>query len=67
MSKPKVRSNVIKKYLHQILTNAIFAYTPCKELLNIFDTQEEKPKKEKWAGGSNMFLSLSADPFHQVS
>jgi hypothetical protein len=67
MSKPKVRSNMIKNYLHQILTNAIFTYTPCKELLNIFDTQEEKPKKEKWAEGSNMFLSLSADPFHQVS
>ena len=28
-----VRSNIIKKYLHEILTNAIFNYHPCKDLL----------------------------------
>jgi hypothetical protein len=33
ISLESVTSNKIKKYLHEILTNAIFEYNPCKELL----------------------------------
>ena len=67
MSDKKLKSNVVEKYLHQILTKAIFHYSLYKDLLNIYDDPTFKPKKEIWAKGSNKFLSLSADPFSLVS
>jgi hypothetical protein len=61
-----VRSNLIKKYLHEILTNAIFNYSPCKDLLDVFD-ENHKPKSEDWGTHQNKWLSLSAKPFQHVS
>ena len=61
-----VRSNQIKKFLHQILTHAIFHYSPCKDLLKGYD-ENHKPLEEKWATNVNLWESLSADPFPCVS
>jgi len=62
----KVRSNIIKMYLHAILTNAIFHYAPCKDLLDVFD-ENQKPKSDVWATNENKWLHLSAEPFQIVS
>ena len=59
-----VRSNQIKKYLHEILTNAIFEYNPCKELLLIL--KKATPNKEEWSGDSVFWLSLKANTFTAV-
>ena len=61
-----VRSNLIKKYLHQILTKAIFKYSPCKELLDGFEGKH-KPTYQDWEKDTNKWLSLSAEPFQNVS
>ena len=59
----KVKSNQIKKFLHQILTHAIFHYSPCKDLLEDYD-ENHKPLEERWATNANLWESLNADPFH---
>ena len=41
-----VPSNQIKKYLHEILTNAIFEYNPCKEL--ILSSKKNKQRTMEW-------------------
>jgi len=66
MNDKLVNSNVIKKYLHEILTNAIFNYSPCKDLLENFDAKQ-KPKIKKWGEDSQKWVILSAEPFHNVS
>ena len=60
-----VRSNQIKKHLHQILTNAIFNYHPCKDLLDLCKTN--KPSPEEWITGANKWLSLASEPLQHVS
>ena len=60
-----VPSNQIKKYLHEILTNAIFEYNPCKELLLIM--KKTPPSKQEWSSDKVFWLSLKADPYHVVS
>src|SRR5688500_5291744 len=62
----KVRSFSIKEYLHLILTNAIFNYSPCKDLLDVFD-ENHKPKMGDWADCTKKWLALSAEPFQLVS
>ena len=52
ISSKNLRSNIIKKYLHEILTNAIFNYHPCKDLLDVFD-ESVKPKIEDWGSDTN--------------
>jgi hypothetical protein len=66
LTNPNTQSNQIKKYLHEVLTKAIFQYKPCKELL-VFCKKDPKPSPEKWGSDLNKFLSLSADPYHVVS
>ena len=65
-SEPTVKSNSIKIYLHQILTIAIFNYSPCKELIETYD-EKRKPKIEIWEGNSQKWETLSVDPYHIVS
>ena len=60
-----VRSNLIKKYLHDILTNACFEYNPCKELL--FIPRREIPNRDLWSGNSVFWQSLNANPYSTVS
>jgi len=64
ISNPSVKSNQIKKYLHQILTNAIFEYYPCKDLLLV---SKQKPNKDEWSTDKPFWLSLNANPYPQVS
>ena len=66
LSDQDVKSNLVKKYLHDILTYAIFHYCPCKDLQIAFHLKY-KPKKEKWQTAENKWLSLSAEPFQHVS
>ena len=65
LSNPSVRSNQIKKHLHQILTNAIFTYHLCKNLLDLCKTN--KPSPETWITGANKWLSLASEPLQHVS
>ena len=65
ISKDSIRSNKIKKYLHEILTNAIFEYYPCKELL--LHVKKSPPNWEEWSGSQVYWESLNANPFHKVS
>ena len=62
----KVRSNQIKNFLHEILTHAIFHYSPCKDLLEDYN-EKHKPVEEDWATNANLWEALSADPFPCVS
>lgn len=66
LSSKSVRSNIIKTYLHEILTNAIFNYSPCKDLLDVFD-ETVKPKQADWESDTIKWLYLSAEPFQYVS
>src|SRR5688500_7614745 len=66
ITSPTIRSNVVKKYLHEILTNAIFNYTPCKDLMQFME-EKHKPSSKKWANISKKWLSLSAKPYPNVS
>jgi hypothetical protein len=66
MSDPYVKSNCIKKSLHEILTNAIFNYSPCKELIEAYD-EKRKPKIENWEKNTQKWETLHADPYHIVS
>ena len=66
MSVDTVPSNKIKKHLHEILTHAIFNYRPCSDLLNVID-KNFRPKPEDWGKDTNLWVSLSAEPFQQVS
>jgi hypothetical protein len=66
LTNPNAQSNQIKKYLHEVLTKAIFQYKPCKELL-VFCKKDPKPSPKEWGSDVNKFLSLSADPYHVVS
>lgn len=59
-----IKSNQIKKYLHEILTNAIFEYNPCKELLLL---SKKQPSKQDWSTDKSYWLSLTANPYHIVS
>ena len=63
ISHESVPSNQIKKYLHEILTNAIFEYNPCKELI----LSSKKTSREQWSGDDVFWLSLKANPFPNVS
>ena len=65
-SDKNVKSNVVKKHLHILLTNAIFNYCPCKDLWLAIPV-DARPKWEVWGGNANKWLSFSADPYHQVS
>ena len=66
ISKPEVTQSCrIKKLLHQILTNAIFHYCPCSDLLNL--CKRQKPSAEKWGEDTNKWLSLSVEPYQFVS
>jgi len=65
VSLQSVPSNQVKKYLHEILTNAIFEYNPCKELLLV--SKRAKPSKEEWSKDTVFWLSLKANPFPTVS
>ena len=65
ISKDIIRSNKIKKYLHEILTNAIFESYPCKELL--LHVKKKPPNWEEWSGSQVYWESLNANPFHKVS
>ena len=66
LSDPLVRSNLIKKYLHEILTKAIFNYSPCKDLLwNCH--KKHTPKIEDWEKCNKLWVGLSAEPFQNVS
>ena len=64
ISDKEIRSNKIKKYLHEILTNAIFENYPCKDLLLMMKKQ---PSKEDWSEDEVFWLSLKADPYPIVS
>jgi len=66
MSEKIVQSNQIKKHLHEILTHAIFNYRPCSDLLNVID-KNFRPKPEDWGKDTNLWVSLSAELFQQVS
>ena len=66
MSRVYLTSNQIKKDLHEILTKAIFNYSPCKELIDTYE-EKRKPKIENWKGKSEKWETLSADPYHIVS
>ena len=66
MSSKDLRSNIIKKYLHQILTNAIFNYSPCKELIENYDVKK-KPKLAEWKKDTQKWENLSGNPYHIVS
>ena len=47
-----------------MLTNAIFNYSPCKDLLILC---KNPAFPEKWATDQNKWLALSADPYPIVS
>jgi hypothetical protein len=59
-------SNKCKKYIHEILTNALFTCSPSKELILALP-ERYKPSRAKWAGTKNKGLSLSAEPYQHVS
>ena len=63
---PSKRSNIIRMYLHEILTKAIFNYSPCKEL-SWNCHKKHIPKIENWEKCNNIWVGLSADPFPNVS
>ena len=62
---PNVQSNHIKKLLHEVLTNAIFEYCPCSDLLKMI--KKNKPTSEEWKKCPPIWLSLSTEPFQHVS
>ena len=65
-SSQELRSNKIKEALHSILTYAIFHFYPCRKLYE--EAPEKiKPKKERWSGHENKWVTLSAEPFSAVS
>ena len=63
---PQLQSNLIKKAIHGILTYAIFHLRPCKDL---YDEQpaNNKPDPNLWSGNSNLWVSLSVEPYSAVS
>ena len=61
--KDNVRSNKIKKVLHEVLTKAIFVYRPCQDLLNLCRT---KPSPEDWGKDTKKWLMLSSEPYQAV-
>ncbi len=65
ISSKSVRSNQIKKYLHEILTNVLFEYHPFKDLVN--SARRQKPSKETWSTDKVFWLSLNANPYPVVS
>lgn len=61
-----VPSYMIKHYLHEVLTHAIFNYGPCTNLLGTY--KKDKPTPETWGIPSkNKWLLLSVEPFQHVS
>ena len=61
-----VQSNQIKACLHEVLTHAIFNYSPCKELAADI-VEEHSPKIENWVGDDRLWLHMSAEPYQVVS
>lgn len=62
----ELKSNKFKQFLHEILTNAIFEYSPCKDLIDNCN-DKYKPNCNRWARIENKWVTLSADPYQQVS
>ena len=60
------QSNKIRKCLHQILSNAIFHYCPCMDLIQ-FCKKAIKPTAEEWEECNAKWLSLNAEPYQLVS
>ena len=63
---PLTRSNKIRNYLHEILTYAIFNYSPCKDL--VWNCHKKHiPNFDCWKTCNNIWVGLSAEPFQNVS
>ena len=63
---PSTRSNKIRYYLHEILTYAIFNYSPSKDL--VWNCHKNHiPNFEEWKACNNIWVGLSAEPFQNVS
>ena len=63
----KIRSNQIKRHLHDVLTHAIFHYSPCKDLLIGY---KKKPTEKAWLDipvKQPKWVSLNAEPYQNVS
>lgn len=65
LTKEHVRSNKIKRGIHEVLTQAIFLYSPCKELL-VFSKKVKKPTAKDWKPAIPKWVSLTAEPFQHV-
>ena len=61
-----VQSNKIKKSLHQILTNAIFNYSPYKDLLAVYKNIK-KPTASEWGQEKKKWVSLTSEPIQHIS
>ena len=66
MALENLPSNNIKKILHEILSNAIFAYCPSKDLIEAVK-EKYRPDCIRWAGHKNKWLALTCDPYQIVS
>ena len=64
ISKDHVRSNEIKQYLHEIMTNAIFNWCPGKDLVS---NAKKAVDRNRWSSNEVFWLSLNAAPFSRVS
>lgn len=66
IGKEHIQSNIIKMHLHEILTNAIFEYCPCKNLLNLCK-MVNKPEPKDWKKCAKAWRRLSSVPYQVVS
>src|SRR5687768_9595844 len=67
ISNESIQSNKTKKSLHEILTNVIFTFSLCIELLNAYK-RVKRPTADEWGQDlKNKWTSLIAEPFHHVS
>jgi hypothetical protein len=64
-TKMDLRSNQIKKLLFEIVTNAIFEYGPCKDLLLLYKKMRSTP--ETYLADSKKWIALGFEPYQVVS
>ena len=62
-----LQSNKIRKSLHEILTNAIFTYQPCCDLLHFCKKKDTNATWISWATANKEWTVLGTEPYQHVS
>ena len=61
-------SNKLRKFLHEILTNAIFTYQPCCDLLHFSKKRKDiDATQKKWKQANMQWTALGIEPYQHVS